>query len=289
MKYFRKTISLSMCILFALIVASCASPNLTQNSKLTVVVSIVPQETFVNKVAGELVDVITAVPPGKSPSNYAPTPQEFEKLSRSSVYFSIGIPAEQTYVLPDLKKVNSEIEIIDLAGIVNEKYVEISFSEGSRDSHIWLSPKRAIVMVEIIALELSKIDSQNSDIFRKNSQAYIAELKQLDLDVKKILSTVKNKTFIIFHPSLGYFADDYGLTMISLENDGKEATPKDFQRVIDIANEQGIKTVFYQSEIDSRQSRILAAEIGGKAVMISPLASDYIENLKNIATALAKQ
>lgn len=233
-----------------------------------------------------MADIVTVIPPGKSPANYAPSPKELEKLSVSSIYFTIGVAAEQSSILPKLKDINSNIEIVDMADEVKKIYPEGEFSPGQRDPHIWLSPKRAAIMVEVVARELSDIDTENGDIYLKNAQIYIEKLKKLDKEMESSFDKLDNRTFIIYHPSLGYFADDYGLNMVSVQSEGKDATPDNLQKIIDTANMQNIKAVFYQAEIDSRQSKAIADEINGKAVQIAPLAPDYINNLKKIAAEI---
>jgi zinc transport system substrate-binding protein len=99
---------------------------------------------------------------------------------------------------------------------------------------------------------------------------------------------VKNKQFVVYHPAFGYFADDYGLTMVALEEEGKEATPQHLQDVIDFAKSENIKVIFYQAEIDSSQSAAFAEELGGKTMELSPLSGDYIENLKAMAGLMAE-
>lgn len=286
MKIIKRSFILIIIAFYGLFIVACSPQNYKTNARLTVAVSIIPQETFVKEVAGDLVDVVTVIPPGKSPANYAPSPQELEKLSNSSVYFAIGVPAEQSSILPKLKDINSNIKIVDMYDEVKKYYPERESSPGQRDPHIWLSPKRAAIMVEIIAQELSNVDKENGDTYLMKAKNYIEKLKKLDKEIGNLFDKLEDKTFIIYHPSLGYLADDYGLTMISIQVEGKDASPDDLQRVIDTAKKHNIKTVFYQAEIDSRQSRVLADEIGGKTVQIDPLAPDYIDNLKKIAAAI---
>ena len=97
---------------------------------------------------------------------------------------------------------------------------------------------------------------------------------------------VKNRIFIMYHPSLGYFADDYGLKMLSLENEGKEPSAKEMQELIDIAESNGIKAIIYQAEMDSSLTEAFASGIGGKPLRVDPLSADYINNLLNIAETL---
>jgi zinc transport system substrate-binding protein len=188
--------------------------------------------------------------------------------------------------MPKLKDINSSIKIINMSDVVRAQYPDREFSPGQRDPHIWLSLKRAIVMVECIAQELSSLDGKNSGTYRENASNYIRKLETLDKEIEESFKSLKNKAFIVYHPSLGYYADDYGLTMLAIQAEGKDATPDDLQKVINDAWKFGIKTVFFQAEIDSRHSEVIAEEIDGKAVEISPLSPDYIDSLKEITASI---
>jgi len=266
-------------------ISGCSSNETTKDKdiKTTVAVTVLPEKAFVEEVCGNLVDVITVVPPGYSPGNYEPTPVEIESFSKASIYFTIGVPTEKANILPKSKN----IKIVDLETKVANKYSDREFSAGSRDPHIWLSPKRAKVMVETIAQEMSSIDSKNAEIYNENAQDYLKKLDQLDSEIKAMFKDRQNKKFIVFHPSYGYLADDYGLKMYALEQDGKEATPQHLQEMIDLAKAENIKVIFSQADIDSKQPAAFAEEIGGTKEMLNPLSADYITNLRNMTKAIS--
>ena len=144
---------------------------------------------------------------------------------------------------------------------------------------------RTISRLKTIAEDLSIIDEKNMETYKKNAEKYISELDKLDNEIKETLAKSEGKSFIIYHPSIGYFADDYGLNMIAIEAEGKEAKARGMQKVIEEAKEKNINVVFYQAEIDSRQSKTIAEEINGKVEKVDPLAEDYINNLRKIANA----
>ena len=278
----------------AMVIAGCSATAPAKQetakpapTKPRVAVAIVPQEAFVKAVAGDLVEVVTMIPPGKSPGNYEPAPPEMEKFSRSQIYFAIGIPTEKASILPKYKDLNPSMKIISMNDEVKKVYPEREFAPGKRDGHIWLSPKRAKLMVEIIARELSALDPSHKDVYNQNAKRYLAELDKLDQQIKASLTNLKTKTFIVYHPAFGYFADDYGLTMIALEKDGKDITPSELGKIVDEAKQKGIKVIFYQAEIDSQQTKAFAESIGGKAEQVSPLSGDYINNLAKTATTFA--
>lgn len=286
-----------LCTLFGLSILLCAffitgcnndraeaNGATATTQKPIIAVSIVPEQTFVKAVCGDLAEVITMIPPGNSPENYEPIPSEIELFSKSSIYFSIGVPTEKVNILPNV----GNVKVVSLADTVAAVYPDRTFESGERDPHIWLSPKRVKIMVETIADEMSKLDPNNAEIYSKNAQAYIETLDDLDEQIKSALDGVKSKKFIVYHPAFGYLADDYGLTMYALEDEGKEATAQHLEDMIDLAKAENIKVIFYQEEIDSSQSKAFAEEIGGKTIQLAPLAADYVNNLKGMAETMAE-
>ena len=265
---------------------ACNQAPLTDlpEAKLIVAVTIVPQATFVNAIAGDAVEIITMVPPGSSPETYEPTPQQMVEFSKAATYFAIGIAVEETKVLPSI----GDIPVVDLAEAVREEYPDRMFDENERDEHIWLSPKRVKVMVQAMTEELVRLMPENKDAFQKNSQAYLDLLDELDQELVAIFAEMSPKIFIVYHPAFGYIAEDYNLEMVALEEEGKESTPQQLQSVVDLAKEQALKSVFYQQEVDSRQATSFAEEIKGSAVQLSPLSAEYIENMKTMALAIAE-
>ncbi len=312
---------ISLLVLSVLLMASlvsCKSGDVeatdVQESKITVAVGIIPEATFVEKVAGDLVDVITLIPPGNSPANYQPTSTQMQALSDAAVYFAMQVPAEEANILPKVKDFNKDIEIVNLREVVSATYPPRIIEEHHHhdedgdedheedhdedhdqeheetvDPHIWLSPKRAIIMVQAIADKLSEIDKDNEETYKLNAAEYIKELEALDEAITKKVYELENKTFLMYHPAYGYFADDYGLEMVSLETDGKQATASEIKQVIDRAKLDGITTIYYQEEFDDNQAKTVAEEIGGNVLKVAPLSPDYIGSLEDFVGALISQ
>ncbi|AEB76895.1 Periplasmic solute binding protein family, putative [Clostridium botulinum BKT015925] len=262
---------------------SVSNKNNTTNDKLTVAVSIVPEETFIKSITGDLVNVVTMIPPGQSPETFEPTPDLLEKFSKSKLYFTMNVPAEVNSILPKTKDFNPDVKIVDLSNEVRKTYKDREFAPGSRDPHIWLSPKRVKIMINVMKDNLCSLDPNNKNIYEKNAESYIKKLDEADKNIKNSLKTLKTKSIIVYHPAFGYFTDDYGLQMIALEEEGKESTPQDMQKTIDFAKSKGIKTIFYQAETDNKQATTFAKELGGKAEKLAPLDPNYIENLKKMS------
>ena len=274
-------------IIIILITAVLPTVDSVEAKKVTTAVTIVPQKQFVKAVAGENSEVTVMIPPGYSPGNYAPRPSELTKFSDADIYFSMGVPADIQNILPKAKQFNQNIKIVKLADKVAQEYDNRIFPNGSRDPHIWLSPKRVISIVEIIRDELIELNPEKEQLYKENTVDYIDKIKETDQKVENILNKKENNYMLVYHPSFGYFADEYNLKMVAVEEGGKEATAKHLQEIIDFAKENNIDKIFHQAEIDSRQTQALAEEIGAELVKLDPLAEDYLNNLIEMAKKIA--
>ncbi len=296
-------------LLTIIVILSMAITGCTQEEeakKASVAVSIGPQKDFVEAVAKDLVDVTVMIPPGYSETNYQPSPKELQGLSDADIYFAIGVTAEKANILPRLEDFNKDVQVVDLWSEVAKVYPTREFDAGHEhdedehdeddhdhqhegiDPHIWLSPKRVMVMIEVIIDELSTIYPEHADAFAQNGAKHIRELEELDTQINDTLSEYAHEPFIIYHPAFGYFADDYELDMIAIEENGKEASAKRIEEVIDFAKENEIKFVFYQEEFDSSQAETIAKEINGATVKVAPLSEQYIDNIQTILEAFEK-
>lgn len=256
--------------------------QITESGKPIIAVTIVPQAAFVEAVAGDLVEIITIIPPGYSPGNYEPSARTMAELSDAALYFTIGVPAEVTNIIPGLNSIN----VVSLEDIVNDTYEDLTFSGGGRDPHIWLSISRVIIMVQTIADKLIEIDPTNEAIYSANATTYIDQLTDVLATIETIFEDVTMNKFIVFHPSYQYFAAEFGLEMNSLEEDGKEATAQHLTEIIDLANLYNIEYVFYQVEIDSSQVESFADEIDASIVELDPLSADYLNNIVVMANLI---
>ncbi len=275
-------------IIFLLLFVSFVSCDKNDDSDIRVGVSIAPLREIVDKVSGGTIDSYVLIPPGNSPANYQPTAKEMAKLENLKKVFLIGVSAEKMFEsnIKDECKfylnhfVDKKYKVIEGHVHEEEEIIEENEEHG-RDPHIWMSVKRYKYMVELIRDELIKLDENNSEIYNKNAEDFIKELDELDELANEKLND-KNISFLIYHPALSYFADDYGLDMIVIEKDGKEPSIKEMENILNQARDKDIKVIFYQGEFDSSKARVIAEELGIDMVEINILGEDYIKSYIDI-------
>ncbi len=254
-------------------------------AKESVVVSIAPQKFFVQKVAGDLIDISILVPSGSSPATYAPKPKQLQILKNSKLYFTIGVAFEQHW-LKRFQSINSNLKIVDTTK--NIKKLKMSHEHDKEhheglDPHVWLSPKLVALQVKTITKALISIDPKNKIRYISNRDKFLDEINEIDIKISKLLSTLTNREFIVFHPSFGYFAKDYNLTQIAIEKEGKEPSLRYIKKVIDYASKHNIQTIFVAPQFSKKSASRIASQIDANIKVIDPLAKNWDTNIIKIA------
>lgn len=271
--------------------AGAAPAGATSPAPLQVFVSILPQKDFVERVAGRRAEVSVLVGPGQSPATYEPTPRQMARLASARIYFRIGVPFETAW-LERIRAANPGLAIVDTAAGIPRRPVEVApggppVAGGLEDPHVWTDPARVKVMARAIRDALTRLDPMSAEEYARNEAGFEADLDALDAEIRSLLSAAAGRTFLVFHPSWGYFADAYGLRQIPVESEGKEPGPRSLASVIERARALGIRVVFVQEQFSRRTAEVIARQIGGRVVAVDPLAEDFQANLRRVATALA--
>lgn len=266
-----------------------------------VFVSIEPQKYFVQKIGGHGVTVSVLVPAGSNPHTYEPKPKQMVELSKTAVYFSIGIDFEKAWLNkivamnPNLRIVRTDDGIVKIDMADHRHHLkshkglprkESLHHARMPDPHVWLSPPLVKIQAHHILNALTAVDPKNTQQYKDGYTAFLREIDALDAELKNLFSGHGGKQFMVLHPSWGYFAEAYGLTQVPIEIEGKDPKPAQLQEIIRHAREYGIKIVFVQPQFSSESAKMLSREIGGQVVYVDPLAENWAENLRGVARKL---
>ncbi|MBS3781305.1 MAG: zinc ABC transporter substrate-binding protein [Candidatus Thermoplasmatota archaeon] len=249
---------------------------------LRVAVTIPPQEQFVKKVGGDRVKVTLMVPPGEDPHSYEPTPRQMREVAKADIYFKLGSKISfETRWMDKIKSYNEEMTIVNCS-----EEIQLRKMRSTIDPHVWMSPLNAIRVVENIRTALIEEDDANSPSYDENAKEYTSKLGEIHQDIKSDMENYEGKKFLVYHPSFGYFADEYNLTQVPIEKEGKEPGTKEVQHIIDQAKKENISVVFVSPQFDQSQAQTIAEGIDGEVISLNPLAEDYIENIREMGNKL---
>jgi len=276
-------------LLFTALLFACVSNKSDEQDKPVVTVSILPQKTFIEKIAGDDFEVQVLVPHGASPESYSLLPSQLKITSRSEVWFRLGYLGFELSWRDKIKEINQKIQVIDLSEGL-DLIVEEEVQHGDHvhhkgvDPHFWMSPVRVRQMAKKTTEILSALIPEKSSEYQVNYEKFAAEIDELDQKIRTALKDYQGRSFITFHPSLAYFARDYGLIQQSLEFEGKDPTPQQMAKIVELAQKENIRVIYIQSEFDKDHARVFAEEINGKILEIKPLSPDWLENIFEMTT-----
>ena len=272
----------------ALLIAGCSffsscstdEENSRNGERIGLVVSILPQVEFAERVGGDRVEVSIMIPPGASPHTYEPAPARLAEVGRARLYLAVGsgLPFERAW-LEKLGDLNPKMRIVDLARGIDRI---------GRDPHIWLSPRLAGKMVVNLCRALSQADPVHQAEYERNRDAYLRELEALDLRIRRIVKETGLRSFMVYHPSWGYFAREYGLEQLAVEAEGKDPAPQRLARLVDLARRERVQAIFVSPQFDRRSAQVIADEVGARIVVVDPLPRHYLDELNRFAEHLAR-
>jgi zinc transport system substrate-binding protein len=276
---------------FIIFLISCSSHKSRNEAdkRATITVSILPQKTFVQKISGDDFDVQLLIPPGASPATYTILPSQIRDIIRSKVWFRIGhIEFEHSWG-EKIRQANPQMKVVDLSeglDLIKSEHDHGIESGAGIDPHIWMSPALVKQFTHKIVEALVSLNPGREELYKANYLKFIKEIEQTDAYIKNALSDYQGREFIIFHPSLSYYAREYGLEQYSLEAGGKEPSPQHMAEIMSLAKRKNIRVIYIQSEFDRENARVFAEETGGKIVEVWPLNPDWADNMIKITNVL---
>jgi zinc transport system substrate-binding protein len=275
-------------ILFYLMLVSCGSQSRNENDRI-ITVSIAPFKYFVEAIGGNDFIVNVMVPAGSDPHVYEPVPEQINKLRRSTGYISNGYLGFEMNWLERFYETNRTMKKLCLGDkinpIVSEHQHQGEHVEGA-DPHYWVSPLSAKIMAVSVKDFLSSLYPAHIQKYEENCQIFLKKIEELDKQTQTRFSSLKRRSFMIYHPNFAYIARDYGLEEIPVEFEGKEPPPSRIREMIDHARLDSVKIIFLQREYDPKNANAIAKEIGAEVKIVDPLSEDWMASTSFILDAI---
>lgn len=276
MKYFFLILSLASTLL--------ASPV------LTVAVTLQPYAKMLSRLGKDRIEIVVLVPEGSDPHTFEPKPGTLKDFSKAEIYFTDSSGLDKNW-LPRFKGVNSKVKILALdSGIQFESLDDHHHESEALDPHLWVSLKNVQIILKNMLAVLMQYDPQGENFYLENFNTYMEELVSLSDSIESLSKKLpeEKKTFMVFHPSFGYFARDYGFKQLCIEADGKEPKPKDLQHLIQEAKKSKIQSIFIMPNFSKRSAEMIAKSLNANVVTLNPLAYDFEKAIKILLEALSK-
>lgn len=286
---------LPIMLIFSLLISACntqiSNPSFTDDGRLKISVSIASIQWLVDQIGGDKVQTQSLTTSGDDPHTYEPSPAQMTAMAVSDLYFTAGVEFEEVWI-PKFTDANSNLKVVDVSvGIERIPAAETQHEEGEKneglDPHIWLSAQNMRQIANNILSTLENVDPNNASVYQSNLENALVIIDDVNTQLTDKLAQTQRLQFLIIHPSLGYFADAYGLQMIPVEVDGQEPSPTQLVDILSASRTYGIHILFTQTGSNPLNVQVLAKQAGiDQIIEIDPMAYDWSANMLFIGNAL---
>ncbi len=282
--------------LLTALVAGCGAPTKENtDNRLQVVAGVPPLAYLVEQIGAKHVNVDVLVQPGQDPHTFEPTPRQVMSLGNAAIFFKIDMPFENV-LLDKVQEGNPTLRIVDTTRGIKKREMDAPCSHeasghehdggGEPDPHVWLSPPLLIIQANNVAAALCEADPTHAREYRKNLATLVDRIGTLHRRVTAMLAPYRGRSFYVFHPGFGYFADTYGLKEVPIETDSRSPTLPELRALTAEARSDGVTTIFIQPQSPQQSAQVVADAIGGTTVLLNGLAENVLSDIDDIATKL---
>ena len=293
-------------ILFVFILSAC-SPRAADSPEAVTLQKgfpvVLASTTFLadiaQNVAGDRLQVESLLPFGADPHSYQPIPQDVARVADSNLLIINGADYEH-FLENVLENAGGERTVIEAS--TGLKVREDASNEHGVDPHLWLDPNNVIYYVENIRAGLVIVDPAGTEAYASNARAYVIQMQELDVWIREQVDSIpaERRLLVTNHDSMGYFAEQYGFTVIGtvVEGFSSDAAPSAQQMatLIDQIKISGAPAVFLDAAESTTLANQIASDAGVKVVTDlyfgsltdGPPAGTYIDMMKHNVTRIVE-
>ena len=267
--------------------SSCSKPQ----ESLLLAVSIPPQAWFVSQISGDKADTIVLVGAGQNPHNYEPSPRQIQSLASARAWMLSGTEFEIS-LLPKIKSLFPNLLIVDGTEGVTFRYLEEHDDDDHEhssleiDRHTWLGRQPAKILASHIKNTLSFFDGENEEYYKSQYEKLIIEIDDEFDSLKIILEPLRGRNVFVYHPSFGYFLDEFDIHQEAVETGGKEPGPRLLNDLVLKLQKEKAAAIFIQAQFPVNAAKTLADAVDAQLIILDPLAYDWLENIRLMGDAL---
>jgi len=287
-----KKIILSIVFILSILLSACTKQTASKE-KVLLALSIQPQTWFVQQIAGDKADIITFLPPGQNQHIYEPTPKQIQSLAEADAWILSGAEFEIS-LRPKVEKAFPKLPIVDSTQGVNfRRITEEESGNGSHtafelDRHTWLGREPAKILAAHTKDTLCKFDKKNTKYYNEHYELVIKLIDETFDQLKIKLAPLKGRSVFVYHPSFGYFLDEFGIKQEAVETGGKEPSPRDINNLIKKIKEEKAAAIIVQTQFPTNAAKALADSADLEIIYLTAIGTDWLANIQQIGNALER-
>lgn len=250
----------------ALSVAALLSSPLAMAKTVNAVASFSILGDIVQEVGGDHVKVTSLVGPDGDPHSFEPAPKDSKSLASSDVVFVSGLGMEG-WMDRLIGASGYHGKIIVASQGVDSRQMEDD-GKTVTDPHAWNSMANGVIYATNVMNALIAADPEDADYFRQHGNAYIEQLKKLDVWARQEFKGIpmSKRKVLTSHDAFGYFGKEYNVTFMAPVgfSTESEASASGVAGLIKQIKDEKVKTYFIENQTDPRLVKQIASATGAQ-------------------------
>ena len=290
-------------------------------AEIKVVTSIKPIHSLVSYIMEGVGSPDLIVDGYNSPHGFSLKPSHAKMLQEADIVIYVGEGVEEFLEKP-LESIASnavKFELLGQSGIKKLKFRERNIFEGHDDHghdkkakkedhddhghddhghgqfdpHIWLDPMNAKIIVKKVTNQLSKLDKENSSIYKSNSKKALKELDQMIKEVKSDVN--KDAKVVVFHDAYQYFEKRFKVNIIGALTVNTDVLPgaEQLAEIREVIEHEKVTCVLSEPQFNPDIVETIAKDTNISSGVLDPLGATldsgktlYFNLIKNISTSI---
>ena len=303
---------------------ACSNQDKADAHKLKIVTTNFAEYDFARQITGDKADVKMLLKPGAESHSYEPSPQDIKTIQDSDLFVYVGGDSDEWVgdILESMDKKPNTFKLMDAVDLMEEEVKEGMVhehhhddeheheheehadkheheheehahehehaDEPEMDEHVWTSPVNAIKIVEKMSAEIIKLDPNNADTYKKNTEEYIKKLQKLDGEFREVVNNGKRKEIVVGDrfPFL-YFVKEYGIEYYAAFpgcSTDTDTNPATIAFLTEKVKEDNIPVVFHIELSNEQMSKAIAEATGAKSELLNAVHNISDEDFKKGVT-----
>lgn len=297
---------------------ACSNQDKADAHKLKIVTTNFAEYDFARQITGDKADVKMLLKPGAESHSYEPSPQDIKTIQDSDLFVYVGGDSDEWVgdILESMDKKPNTFKLMDAVDLMEEEVKEGMVhehhhddeheheheehadkheheheehaDEPEMDEHVWTSPVNAIKIVEKMSAEIIKLDPNNADTYKKNTEEYIKKLQKLDGEFRDVVKNGKRKEIVVGDrfPFL-YFVKEYGIEYYAAFpgcSKDTDTNPATIAFLTEKVKEDNIPVVFHIELSNEQMSKAIAEATGAKSELLNAVHNISDEDFKKGVT-----
>jgi zinc transport system substrate-binding protein len=246
---------------------ACGPGGADRDGRIDVVAAFAPLAEVATRVGGEDVVVHDLTPAGAEPHDLEPTTEQVEDVEDADLVVVLGHGFQPGVEDLAARRGDAALRVLDALA-------DDGADARPDDPHVWLDPILMRALVDEVAGALARVDPEHAGAYHRRAASYGAEVARVGHEYERRLADCERDLLVTAHDAFGWLAARFGLRHRALTGlaPDVEPDPARLAELADLAEREGVTTVFTEALLPADLAETLAREADGlRTAVLDPL------------------